>query len=302
MRERAMSAARIAEVLAGRKVTARGGNYLVRCPAHDDDSPSLSLCDGKYGLVVHCFAGCSPADIFVAIRRKGQNLIEPGQTAPQPTEGSSEYERQQHEKAAWLWSKRKPITGTIAETYLRIKRKIIGPLPPTLAFLPPLRREHHPAMIAAFALVDEPEPGVLAAPKDVGSIHLTFLKPDGSGKADVKPNKIIIGSPTIKISDNVRGLPIVLAPPNDLMGLAITEGIEDALTAYQATGLGAWAAGSAAFMPKLAPIVPDYITAVTVFAHADEAGAEGARRLAAWLRARKPRKGERPIKVTVEGL
>ena len=89
-------------------------------------------------------------------------------------------------------------------------------------------------MIAAFALVDEPEPGVLGKPHDVGSRALTLLKPDGSGKANAKPGKLIIGSP--------RGLPIVLAPPNDLLGMAVTEGIEDGLTVHQATGLGVWAA------------------------------------------------------------
>ena len=33
-----------------------------------------------------------------------------------------DYERRQHAKAAWLWRQRQPITGTIAETYLREAR------------------------------------------------------------------------------------------------------------------------------------------------------------------------------------
>ena len=152
-----MSAARIAEVLAGHKVQARNGNYLVCCPAHDDDSPSLSLCDGDRGVKVHCFAGCSPGDVYAAIRRKDRKLLEPGQTAPEPVKWSSAYERRQHEKAAWMWNRRRPISGTIAETYLREGRRYNGPLPPTLAFLPPFKREHRPAMIAAFALPNEIE-------------------------------------------------------------------------------------------------------------------------------------------------
>jgi hypothetical protein len=271
-----MMAAHISEVLAGTKVKAYGGNYLVPCPAHEDDSPSLSLRDGDRRLMVHCFAGCSPGDVYAAIRRKGHKLLEPGETAPKPVRGSSEYERRQHDKAAWLWSRRKPIAGTIAERYQRQTRGITCPLPATLAFLPPLKPEHHPAMVAAFGLVDEPEPGVLGKPHEVGSIHLTLLKPDGSGKIEQtreQPDKLIIGSPL--------GRPIVLAPPNDLLGLAITEGIEDALTAHAATGLGAWAAGAAGFMPKLADTLPSYIEAVTIFAHADEAGQANARQLAA---------------------
>jgi hypothetical protein len=133
-------------------------------------------------------------------------------------------------------------------------------------------------MIASFGLCDEIEPGVIAAPRDVQAVHLTLLKPDGSGKAEVKPNKLMIGSP--------GGLPIVLAPPNDLLGLAITEGIEDALSVHQGTGLGAWAAGSAPFMPRLVDTVPDWIDCVSVFADANEAGETNSTKLAAALNAR----------------
>jgi hypothetical protein len=282
------AAARIAEVLSGSKVKARNGNYLVPCPAHDDDSPSLSLKDTDRGVAVHCFAGCRAGDIYAAIRRKDRKLLEPGDTAPQPVNGSGEYERKQCEKARWMWSQRRPLTGSIVERYLSEVRGITCPLPATLGFLPPHRPEHHfPAMIAAFGLVDEPQPGVLGKPRDVNSVHLTLLKPDGSGKAEVKPNKLIIGSPC--------GLPIVLAPPNDLLGLAICEGIEDALTAHTATGLGAWAAGAAGFLPKLTDAVPSYIEAVTVFAHGDNAGEDNAGKLASVLRRRR-------IQVVMEGI
>jgi hypothetical protein len=60
--------------------------------------------------------------------------------------GGDDYERRQREKAAWLWAQRRPIAGTIAETYLREARGINCPLPPTLGFLPPSKLEHHPAM------------------------------------------------------------------------------------------------------------------------------------------------------------
>ena len=103
-------------------------------------------------------------------------------------------------------------------------------------------------MIAAFALVEEREPGVVGMPRNVDAVHLTLLKPDGSGKADVEPNKIMVGSPGAR--------PIVLAPPNDLLALAVTEGIEDALSAHASTGLGAWAAGAAGRMLKLADVIP----------------------------------------------
>jgi hypothetical protein len=87
--------------------------------------------------------------------------------------------------------------------------------------LPRGKPEHHPALIAAFAVADEVEPGMLGEPRNVGAVHLTLLTPNGLGKAEVKPNKLIVGSPGT--------LPITLAPPNDLLAMAIAEGIEDAL-------------------------------------------------------------------------
>jgi Toprim domain len=283
-----MSASAIAAALADRPVKRLPhGDYLCPCPAHDDHSPSLSIRDGPRGLIVHCWAGCEARDVYAAIRAK-KIKIERGDAPPNtPIKRSAEYQRRQREKAGWFWRQRKPIIGSIAETYLREARGYSGPLPPTLAFLPPHKPEFHPALIAAFALVDEPEPGILGKPQHVTAIHLTFLKPDGSGKAEAEPNKISVGSPL--------GKPIVLAPPNDLLALAITEGIEDALTAYQATGVAAWAAGSAYFMLPLAETVPDYIECITVYADPDKAGQDAARKLANALR-------RRNIETTLEGI
>ncbi len=195
-----------------------------------------------------------------------------------PAKNSGDYEHRQHEKARWLWSQRQPITGTIAETYLRQARGITCPLPPTLAYLSPRKPAEYPAMIAAFGLCDEVEPGVIIAPRDVIAVHLTLLRPDGSGKAEARPNKLMIGSP--------NGKPIVIAPPNDALGLAITEGIEEALTRHQVLGLGAWAAGSAPHLGKLGDAVPDLIDCVSVFADADQQGQRNSTLLADHLNAR----------------
>ena len=63
-------------------------------------------------------------------------------------------------------------------------------------------------------------------------------------------------------------------------GLAIAEGIEDALSLHLATGLGAWAAGSANRLPMLADKVPTYVEAVTIAVDDDVAGRRGAYALA----------------------
>jgi hypothetical protein len=181
-----------------------------------------------------------------------------------------------------LWARRRPIAGTIAERYLRKARAVaLARWPATLGFLPASDR-YPPAMIAAFGIAREPEPGATAIGDDaVRGAHLTRLLPDGRDRA-----KIMIG--------RSAGWPIVLAPPNDLLGLAVAEGIEDTLTVHYATGLGAWAAGAASRMPALAGAVPSYIDCVTIIMDDDPAGQRGALGLASALRSRK-------FEVLVEG-
>jgi hypothetical protein len=182
--------------------------------------------------------------------------------------------------ALFLWSRRRPVENTAAEMYLREARHYRGPIPSTLGYLP-ARDEHGHAMIAAFGMATEPdEPGLLAiADNAVPGVHLTKLNADGTGKAEGESSaKIMIG--------RSAGFPICIAPVTDLLGMAITEGIEDALSVHQATGLGAWAAGSASRMPALADKLPSFIECVSIFAHTDPAGEAGALGLADALTAR----------------
>jgi hypothetical protein len=220
----------------------------------------------------------------------------PRPTAPAPASNAQtpdEYEREQHRKASWLWSLRQPVGCTLAERYLREARGYTGPIPPTLAFLPARKPKHYPALISAFAVTDESEPAMLGVPRDVRSVHLTLLA--GCKKAPIEHPKLIIGSPKQMKADGTEvSTPIVLAPVNDLLGLAITEGVEDGLT-VASLGLGVWAAGSAGFMPALAGVVPSYVDCITIFAHPDQAGQHGARSLARKLH----RKG---IEVFIEGI
>jgi Toprim domain len=177
-------------------------------------------------------------------------------------------------KACWLWARRHAASGTIAEVYLRKVRRYDGPLPPSIGFLPP-RGAFPPSMISAFAFPDD------AGLPEVRAVHLTRLKTDGSGKAGApdQADKIMIGTP--------RGVPIALAPINDGLGLAITEGIENGLSIHAATGLGVWAAGAAPFLPGLGAAVPDYVDEVSIVADPDPAGRRFAGELAAALRGRR---------------
>ncbi len=107
-------------------------------------------------------------------------------------------------KAQWLWRQREPIVGSVAERYLREARGYGGAIPATLAFLP-ARGDRPPALIAAFGMASDPEPGGRAIADDaVMAVQLVKLKPDGSGNANLQPVKITRGRRAI-------GAPIMLA-------------------------------------------------------------------------------------------
>jgi hypothetical protein len=174
---------------------------------------------------------------------------------------------------------RRPIAGTPAERYLREVRGITGALPATLGILP-ARDEYPPALIAAFGIPTEPAPGVLAiADTDVTGVHITRLKPDGSGKDPHEPAKIMIGKSC--------GWPIVLAPPNDGGGLGVVEGIESGLSVLAVTGIGMWVAGSASRLPALAERIPGHADCITILADTDDDGMRHAHELERRLRARR---------------
>jgi hypothetical protein len=178
--------------------------------------------------------------------------------------------REQDEAAARLkvalslWRRRASIDGTPAEVYLRDVRCYSGRLPATLGFLQ-ASGDFAPAMIAAFGMARETLPGeIVIDDAAIRGIHLTSLKSDGSGKAGTERDKIMIGKSV--------GWPIMVAPVNDGLGLAILEGIEDALSLHEATGLGSWAAGSASRLPALADRIPSYVETVSIVADDDDVG------------------------------
>jgi putative DNA primase/helicase len=63
-----VTAAEIARNLHGRK---SGGGWMVRCPAHDDKDPSLSLRDEQGKVLAHCHAGCDQRAVIEALKGLG---------------------------------------------------------------------------------------------------------------------------------------------------------------------------------------------------------------------------------------
>lgn len=50
--------------------------WVARCPAHSDRSPSLSIADKGDRLLLHCFVGCEPAEVAAAIGLRLSDLFD----------------------------------------------------------------------------------------------------------------------------------------------------------------------------------------------------------------------------------
>lgn len=48
-------------------VTGTYPQYMAKCPAHDDRTPSLSIRSEKGKTLIHCFAGCETKNVLKAI-------------------------------------------------------------------------------------------------------------------------------------------------------------------------------------------------------------------------------------------
>ena len=195
------------------------GRYgLARCPAHGDRSPSLSLSDGPGGrLLAHCQTGCTFAAVLDALR--GLGIVEGRGTVPQADPAElARYEAAQRREAdkreaqaRTIWAEAQPIGGTIAETYLR-RRAITCALPDTLRFHADCW--HGPTARRLPAMVARIDGGERLA------VHRTWLRGDGSGKAEVEPAKAMLGA--------CAGGAVRLAGGQD--AIAVAEGIETALS------------------------------------------------------------------------
>lgn len=160
-----------------------------------------------------------------------------------------------------IWKRTKPASGTIVETYMRT-RGITMPAPTSLRFTHSLKHPGGlwlPAMVAGITVW----PGMA-----VTAIHRTWLRTDGSGKAELEGAKMMLG--------NVKGGAVRFAQPGEM--LVIGEGIETCLSVMEATGLPTWACLSASNYQSLAlPPLP-LASRVLIAADGDRTGLHTAHR------------------------
>jgi hypothetical protein len=268
------SAARIAEALAGRKVAPHRGNYLVRCPAHKDDIPSLSLKDGtSRDIVVHCFAGCDARDVLDVLRRRG--LLDHARSIRIPRHVEKwdlpAVEAEANEPCVWsedealriaaarrIWDEARDPRGTLVERYLREERQLDLPeatAGPVLRFHPhcPWRNENTgrtdyvPALIVPFRSIDDDA---------ITGAHRIALNSDGT-----KRDRRMLGV--------VRRAAIKLDPAGEM--LCVGEGIESCMAARELGFTPVWALGSAGAISFL-PVI-NSIKQLIILGEAGEASA-----------------------------
>jgi len=195
--------------------TALGGRWHGRygaapCPVCQPErrkgQNALTLADGRNGrLVLDCKKSACPfLDILAAAGLRSGEYSPPDAATLAQREREAKAEAQRKAtQAKRLWDEAQPIAGTVAEAYLR-GRGITCDLPRTLRFHPeawhgPTARRW-PAMVAAVQGVGLP------------AVHRTWLRPDGSGKADISPTKAMLGATAggaVRLADGPERLVVV---------------------------------------------------------------------------------------------
>ncbi|MDO6588293.1 toprim domain-containing protein [Salipiger sp. 1_MG-2023] len=215
-----MDAKEITLALRGRWYRSYG---LAFCPAHGNTrTPALSLGNGTDGrLLARCHAGCEFRDIVDALRGLGivdggggYSPPDPDTLAKREAEARADADRRERQALA-IWREGLPISGTLAERYLR-GRGLTCPLPDTLRFHPSCWHSSAKRFPAMLARVD----GAARF-----ALHRTYLCPDGTGKAAVAPSKAMLGAVkggAVRLSD-AEG-PLVLAEGIET-GLALLSGL-----------------------------------------------------------------------------
>jgi len=261
-----MNAETLARALGGRRT---GSHWMAPCPTHEDRNPSLSISDADDGKVlVHCHAGCEQYVVIGELRLRGlwdnwDNARERGRPpttrrpARSPNAPPARDDSDRTAVALRVWRSAIPAADTLAETYLR-SRGINLALPPTIRFHPCLKHPGGGTLPGMVALVTRGHDRMPLA------IHRTYLSREGSEKAPVNPQKMMLG--------RCRGGAVCLAIPD--WKLMVGEGIETCLAAMQATGLPAWAALSTSGLRALK--LPAEIREVIVLADGDDPGESAA--------------------------
>lgn len=258
-----MSSETIAIALGDARPQDRG--WRCRCPLHG--GRSLVLRDGDGGrLLVTCWAGCDRRDVLAELRQRG--LLD-GRATDYPRLSTRTSRTSQREdeartaRALALWREARPASGTVVERYLASRGILLDAWPAALRFHPACPRPRdetgnfRPPLPAMAAMVEHVQRGPVA-------VHATYLRRDGSGKADIpkEQQKASFGP--------IRGGAVRLGTPRAGEWLAVGEGIETTLSVAAACAMPGWAALSAGGIRSL--VLSREATHVIICADHDASG------------------------------
>jgi putative DNA primase/helicase len=255
-----MSAATVAAALGGARH--EGRRWRCRCPLHG--GRSLVIADGAGGrLLVTCWAGCDRLAILAELRRR--HLFDGVGSAYRPPfipTHSSDDDLRRTARALKIWDSTQRNTNTIVAQYLKSRKIVPGKWPPSLRFSPRCPRPADdgsfvPPLPAMVALVEHFERGSVA-------VHCTYLRTDGSGKADLPKNK------QRACFGRVGGGAVRFGMPRPGEWFAVAEGIETALSIAMACEMPAWAALSSGGIKNL--VLPPEATNIVICADNDDNG------------------------------
>jgi len=266
------------------KSSKSNGVWSCRCPVSShgkgrgDKNPSLSISENNGKLLLYCHAGCRFEDIINALKAMG---LMPDSSNDQYSNSNCNIAQTNFVikvnpvplEAVAIWENSIEAADTLVEMYLHSRNLTITP-PETLRFHTNLKyseqdnqgvwhESKHPAMIAK----------IQQYPNDscVG-IHRTYLKPDGSGKAEVLKPKKMLGS---CLGGAVR------FQGESLECIALSEGIENGVTYWQENpGITAWACLSTSGMKSIVLPPPHITPEIIIIADHDPAGFAAAKDLA----------------------
>lgn len=236
----------------------RGSEYAPINPKRQDRNPGsfqINWRTGKWSDFATGDGGTTPLSLYTYLT--GLPYAEAGYRLAEELNGKSSFQatgaarpanqhqpdRRQDQKnreyALKLWNASFPAEKTVIEAYLH-SRGITMPIPSDIRLLPGHRHKPsgriYPVMLAAIRRWPS---------RDLMAVHRTWLLPDGSGKAPLEPEKMMLGP--------ASGGAVQLSPP--VQKMAVAEGLETALSVLQETGLSVWAGLSTSGMTGL--VLPD---------------------------------------------
>ncbi len=107
---------------------AGAGKWQACCPAHNDKTPSLGICEAADGKVLlYCWAGCSAIDITAAIGLELRDLF-PGEHQPRrgPSKAAQQFEATIISIALSNLRQGKPLSVADRERFELAKQRMFG--------------------------------------------------------------------------------------------------------------------------------------------------------------------------------